>query len=218
MKGRRDIFGRLIVVSVVLHVIGLLLLPSGVGNRYGTYVFNPVDFDSRNVVGSSAEPSESSGAGSIHGSTALDSFLNVRKEESPEVPGISSNPGDREVKGTKLRFSDRVGRRMGGSSKQSPRFMDVVRKRISDSCDKHMTRGTRAAGVDRVVVLSISILPSGELESVNVIESSKIATLDKASVEAVKKAAPFPRFPQGLKLPRLKLRIPIRCVLSGEGD
>ncbi len=218
MKGRKDIFGRLVVVSVVLHVTALVLLPSGRGSRYGTYVFNPVDFDSRNVVGSSADPAEASGVGSIHGSTALDSFLNVSKQESPESPGAASNPGDREVKGSKLRFTDRVGRLTGGSSKQSPRFMDVVRQRISESCDKYMTRGTRAAGVDRVVVLSISILPSGELESVNVIASSRIATLDKATVDAVKKAAPFPCFPQGLKLPRLRLRIPIRCVLSGEGD
>lgn len=218
MKGSKDIFGRLVTVSVVLHVAALLMLPSGRDSRYGTYVFNPVDFDSKNVVGSSAEPSEASGVGSIHGSTALDSFLNVSKEESPESPGAVSHPEDREVTGTKLRFADRIGRRTGGSSKQSPRFMDVVRRRISESCDKYMTRGTRAAGIDRVVVLSISILPSGELESVNVIESSRVATLDKATVDAVKKAAPFPCFPQGLRLPRLRLRIPIRCVLSGEDE
>ena len=218
MRGRKDIFGRLVVVSIILHAAALMLLPSGRENRYGTYVFNPVDFDSRNVVGSSSDPSEAFVPGSMHGSTALDGFLNVRKEESPEVPRPASDPVDREVKDTKLRYSDRVRRRRGGNSTQSPGFMDVVRRQISDSCDKHMTRGERAAGVDRVVVLSISILPSGELESVNVIESSSIATLDEATVEAVKKAAPFPRFPQGLKLPRLRLRIPIRCVLAGEDN
>jgi TonB family protein len=217
MKKPKDIFGRIILVSAAVHAIAIVLLPSGRWVGYGTRVIDPVAFDSRNVVGSGGVASESYEVGKGLGSTALDRVVWAKPVEMTEAPGLDSDIDPRGPKSSKLRFSDRVGRRVRARPR-GPSFMEVVRRRISDSCDRYMARKTRAAGVDHVVVLSISILPSGELESVDVIESSNVARLDKASVDAVKKAAPFPRFPEGLALPRLKLRVPIRCVLAGEGQ
>lgn len=67
-------------------------------------------------------------------------------------------------------------------------------------------RGIRESGRP---VVRITVTRSGALESVSVVKSSRIAALDDAAVEAVRRAGRFPAAPGQLDLTRVSFDLPI---------
>ena len=59
------------------------------------------------------------------------------------------------------------------------------------------------------VVVNFSIAPSGKLTSRKIARSSGSSILDKAALQIVERAAPFPPFPKGVTAPRLNFSVPM---------
>ncbi|MEP9396417.1 TonB family protein [Mesorhizobium sp. KR2-14] len=59
------------------------------------------------------------------------------------------------------------------------------------------------------VVVNFSIAPSGKLTSRKIARSSGSPILDKAALQIVERAAPFPPFPKGVTAPRLNFSVPM---------
>jgi periplasmic protein TonB len=59
------------------------------------------------------------------------------------------------------------------------------------------------------VVINFSVSSSGELMSDRVVRSSGSSVLDRAALNIVEKAAPFPPFPKGVTAPHLNLTVPM---------
>ncbi len=59
------------------------------------------------------------------------------------------------------------------------------------------------------VVVNFSIAPSGKLTSRKIARSSGSSILDKAALQIVERAAPFPPFPKGVTAPRLNFNVPM---------
>jgi TonB family protein len=215
MEDRRDRFWILFACSAAAHLIVLVLLPSLPDTGGDGYVERAIEFDGRSGGATAAMPPVWSDVLPVPEALALGDAVGGGMQEAPAVPAPPL-PDAGSVEETKPRLADNVGRNAVRPRRQVIPFREVVERRISDSFEKHMGNSVRLAGIDRVVVLTVTILPSGEVESVDVERSSEIALVDEASVKAVKLAAPFPGFPKGLGLPRLKLRVPIRYTLAGE--
>ena len=64
------------------------------------------------------------------------------------------------------------------------------------------------------VKLRFSIEPNGSVHEVQVVQSSGYSSLDRAAIEAVQKAAPFPGFPRQLSEQMLSVEIAIVFHLS----
>lgn len=200
------------IVSVLLHCSIIVFLPIPVVRKAQPLIVRSMAFIRKDVV----DPIRASAVPKTDNRPALDRVVRVEPLQVRVSPAPMT-PEQTAARAEKLKFADKIERRPGGKSDNPPRFQELVRRRISASCDKNMSKSVRALGgrLEKIVVLTVTILPSGELELVHVVESSNLPAIDRASVEAVKLAAPFPKFPSDLGLLRLKLRVPIRFVLSG---
>jgi TonB family protein len=85
------------------------------------------------------------------------------------------------------------------------RFTQNVRRRIESK--KIYPLAARKSMLEGQVGLKITLLKSGQLETVEIIESSGHAILDKAAVESARKAAPFPSLPEGVERERVQMSI-----------
>lgn len=209
-----DWFGTAVIVSIVVHCLIMIFLPRAVSRNTTRLIVRSMAFIRKDVVDPIRSPSVPEAAlSSKNDRTRLE---RVARSEILEVSAAPTETGPDKLATPhqKLKFTDKLSRRPGGKIDNSPRFLEMVRSRISESCERHMSGSVSMIGLQRIVVLSITILPSGKLESVEVVKSSNLPVVDRASVEAVKLAAPFPRFPRGLDLQRLKLRVPIKFVLD----
>lgn len=81
-----------------------------------------------------------------------------------------------------------------------------VRNRI----ERHKKTPKTGKGLEGTVKLRISVAASGALQGVSVIGSSGHGELDKAALQAVKAAAPFPAAPKGLSDASYSFTLPIR--------
>jgi len=57
---------------------------------------------------------------------------------------------------------------------------------------KTYPRLARERGIEGTVLVRFKVLPSGDIDGVNVVKSSGAAVLDEASVKTVYRAAPMP--------------------------
>ncbi len=73
-------------------------------------------------------------------------------------------------------------------------FLAQVRRRIDRS--KHYPFAARRRHMEGRVTVRFAIRPDGSVDGLEVAESSKMPLLDKAALEAVRQAAPFPEFPK----------------------
>lgn len=214
IKKRKDWFGPALIVSLAAHCLVFLFLPDRIvkDTSTSTLIIRSMAFIKKDVVNSirTLSVSEVDPANSA-GHSPLD------KIDQREIIDVMAALPEKEDKSKpqdkKLKLSERVERRPEEKSDDSHGFLELIRERISASCKKHMEGRISIPGPQRMVVLSVTILPSGKLESVEVIESSNLPLIDNASIEAVKLAAPFPRFPNGFDRPSLKVRVPIRITL-----
>lgn len=206
-------FAVAIAASVALHSLGIMfLLPSTVSRQDPALVIRSMTFIHKDAVDPIRTPTP-------HFTTPPMIVPERLLRSHPDSESITvtatlraDDPKPVPVDNKKLTFDDRIKKRPGGRANQSPLFQELIRQRISRSCEKYVPEKATPGRRGRIVVLAVTILPSGKLESVEVIESSNHPVFDRATVKAVRMAAPFPSFPEGLNLPRLKLRVPIKFV------
>ncbi len=66
---------------------------------------------------------------------------------------------------------------------------------------KSYPRLARERGIEGVVLVRFRVLPSGEVQEVNIAKSSGAAILDEASVRTVQRAAPMPYVSGWIEVP-----------------
>jgi protein TonB len=74
---------------------------------------------------------------------------------------------------------------------------------------KTYPKDAREQHIEGRVKVEFALKQDGNLSSIRVVTPSRHRGLDQAAIEAVKKAAPFPRPPAALFTPPLTLRITI---------
>ncbi len=79
---------------------------------------------------------------------------------------------------------------------------------------KHYPRRARKKGWEGTVVIALHILPTGRVEKVVLATGSRYDTLNKAALQAIEKAQPFPKFSQGVSLKSISVKVPIQFTLE----
>ncbi|SMC28995.1 protein TonB, partial [Desulfacinum hydrothermale DSM 13146] len=77
------------------------------------------------------------------------------------------------------------------------RFLAQVRRRIARH--KHYPLAARRRHMEGRVTVRFAIYPDGSARGLNVVQSSGFSPLDRAALEAVRKAAPFPAVPSQVR-------------------
>lgn len=146
--------------------------------------------------------------------------VDTRDERPEPTPPIRDRPRDEDARDvSKPTAPSRSGGAMAeGRDAPSASVMPVrsaaqagaVNRFVSDlrsSLARTKPRGLQMAGV---AVVTFALLPSGELEYAHVSKSSGKALLDSAALNAVRRAAPFPRPPASMQRSELVFSIPYR--------
>lgn len=92
------------------------------------------------------------------------------------------------------------------------RYLQQIVKKIE--ARKAYPRQARSKGWQGTVVIKIQILSDGAVVQLELATPSKYETLNKAALEAIKQAQPFPKFPDEIKNPSLTINIPIQFTLK----
>ncbi|GAK59673.1 TonB family protein [Candidatus Vecturithrix granuli] len=92
------------------------------------------------------------------------------------------------------------------------RYLQQVVKKID--ARKAYPRQARSKGWQGTVVIKIQILSDGKVAQLELATHSEYDTLNKAALEAIKKAQPFPKFPDEIKNPSLTINIPVQFTLK----
>jgi protein TonB len=79
---------------------------------------------------------------------------------------------------------------------------------------KKYPRNARRKGWEGTVVIKLHILPTGNFERAEIVQASRYESLDKAALQAIQKAQPFPEFPEEISVPSLVVNIPIQFSLK----
>jgi len=79
---------------------------------------------------------------------------------------------------------------------------------------KKYPRNARRKGWEGTVVIKLSILPTGKVEKVVIANKSQYNALNKAALQAIEKAQPFPEFYQGLTSQSIIVNVPIQFTLG----
>ena len=85
------------------------------------------------------------------------------------------------------------------------RFAQTVRRKIESK--KRYPLAARKSRFEGRVGVKMTILKDGQLEMIEIIESSGHAILDKAALESVRRSAPFPQFPEEAERSRIQMSI-----------
>ena len=126
------------------------------------------------------------------------SNLNIRKASVPRKPSIQSGIQDdiSEINLSLLRGN----------------FTGKVRQRISEA--KYYPRLARRRGMEGQPIIQFTIDKQGRVTQVKLDESSGYNLLDKAALEAVNRAAPYPPIPDNLKMDVFHFKLPISFILK----
>ena len=117
-------------------------------------------------------------------------FLEVSLNPGPGKEGIAGGGGEKQA---------RVLGGEGGNSERKPAGSSLaavdpvllqIMRRIEEA--KRYPRAARRMGIEGKTVVRFKLKPGGQVEAVEVAESSGSDILDKASVETVREAAPLP--------------------------
>ena len=79
---------------------------------------------------------------------------------------------------------------------------------------KHYPRIARKRGYEGKPVISFSLRQDGELAELTIIEPSLYTVLDRAALEAVRRAVPYPPFPKLLNRKSIRFQLPISFTLD----
>jgi protein TonB len=85
------------------------------------------------------------------------------------------------------------------------RFTQTVRKKIESQ--KRYPLAARKSKTEGRVGVKMTILKDGRLERIEIIESSGYVILDKAALESVRRAAPFPSLPEEVERKRIQINM-----------
>jgi protein TonB len=91
-------------------------------------------------------------------------------------------------------------------------FLQLVKMRIEAM--KTYPDQARKRNQQGVVVIEFELEKGGRIRAANVRKSSGVDLLDQAAVQAVQKAAPFPRAPEGLFAYPVRLRVGVAFELT----
>lgn len=92
-------------------------------------------------------------------------------------------------------------------------FLREVRRRIEKN--KFYPREAREAGFEGTVLIAFEVLESGEVAEIRVVKSSGYTILDRAGVETIMRASPFPRLDRYTWRKRLRIEVPITFRMKG---
>ena len=84
-------------------------------------------------------------------------------------------------------------------------FLTLIRKKIESR--KNYPISARNAGIEGRSEVKITILKDGQLEKVEIIDSSGSEILDNAALESVREANPFPPIPSNLRRDKIEMSI-----------
>jgi TonB family protein len=85
------------------------------------------------------------------------------------------------------------------------KFTQIVRKKIESK--KRYPLAARKSKTEGRVGVKMTILKDGRLERIEITESSGYVILDKAALESVRRAAPFPSLPKAVKRKRVQVNM-----------
>lgn len=146
-----------------------------------------------------------------------------RKAVSNSAPDL--NVPTREIKQSAPAVSAGLASQVASNKPQEPstaavvdnpdalkRFLAEVRLRI-DRCKQYPFAARRRHMAGRVTVC-FAIHPDGSVRGLEVVESSGFSVLDRAALEAVNRAAPFPEFPREMLNRALEVEIGVVFELT----
>lgn len=141
----------------------------------------------------------------------------------PDVPKTRAAPQQRQVnksKGDEGRArrtarqggSTDVGRRQEAGNAAASNYPGLISGKLNRAL--RYPRSARSKNITAVVKVEIAINGSGGVDRVRVVGSSGHAEFDQAALDAVRRAAPFPRIPAGIGS-SLLISVPLRFKESG---
>ncbi len=91
-------------------------------------------------------------------------------------------------------------------------FLQVVWSKIFE--EKYYPQSARDRGYEGMPVVAFTLGRDGALKDYSIVKSSSHKMLDRAALEAVKAASPFPPIPATLKQNSIRLNLPISFILE----
>jgi protein TonB len=91
-------------------------------------------------------------------------------------------------------------------------YSSQVRRRIVDA--KFYPRTARKREIEGKPVVEFELRSDGQLMNYLIVRSSSNKILDKAAIDAVKNASPYPGIPKLLKLNSIRFNLPISFILN----
>ena len=91
-------------------------------------------------------------------------------------------------------------------------YSSQVWRRIADA--KFYPRTARKREMEGKPIVEFELRSDGQLMNYFIVHSSSNKILDKAAIDAVKNASPYPGIPKSLKLKSIRFKLPISFILS----
>ena len=91
-------------------------------------------------------------------------------------------------------------------------FTGKVRQRIANA--KYYPRIARRRGMEGQPIIAFTLDRQGRLTKVDLARTSGYQLLDRAALEAVHQAAPYPKIPASLKMDSFQFKLPISFILK----
>ena len=107
-----------------------------------------------------------------------------------------------------------------GNDSEAVQQDDSARARYLEELTKKITQAkiypvqARRKGWEDTLIVELEIAPSGKLLSAKIAQASRFQVLNKAALDAVKRAQPFPAFNHGMNNAPLALKIPFDYTLK----
>ena len=96
------------------------------------------------------------------------------------------------------------------------KYQDIVKARIS-RYRRYPSRARRAGWEGRVEV-GFTILSNGRLKEMRIISPSRYPLLDRAALSTLKRAGPFPPFPEGIEQKEIEMLVSLVYRLNTSGE
>ncbi len=149
--------------------------------------------------------------------------IDVNKQKVPQMkpapvedassPDIAMNEiGMPDTSGLAADISDSQPPTGAGQYLTKGEYFDMLRLKIESK--KQYPKSAQKRQAEGRVVVGFTLAPNGEIDTVKVVESSQHPALDRAALQAVKKAGPLPRPPSFLFDGPLELTITIQFELT----
>jgi len=94
------------------------------------------------------------------------------------------------------------------------RYQDSIKQKIQK--EKQYPRWALRSGHEGSTRITFSVLPSGQIEGLRLINSSGFEELDREALDAVKRASPFLSFPEAFKDDKITFELDIIFYVSFE--